>query len=88
MQPSLVFAMALGAAIGCEAYILPYPWMQEAGLSGTVNGFVVGTLSASAVTLVFRVTWLCGARFMTSPSARDFYTPAPNELPESHGAIK
>ncbi|MDK7139753.1 hypothetical protein QP414_10630 [Corynebacterium simulans] len=44
MKPSWVFAMALGAAIGWGAYILPFDWMQKAGLAGTVIGFVVGAL--------------------------------------------
>ncbi|WP_168162664.1 hypothetical protein [Corynebacterium sp. HMSC072A04] len=44
MKPSWVFAMALGATIGWGAYILPFDWMQKAGLAGTVIGFVIGGL--------------------------------------------
>lgn len=44
MKSSWVFAMALGAAIGWGAYILPFDWMQKAGLAGTIIGFVIGGL--------------------------------------------
>lgn len=36
--------MALGAAFGWGTYILPFDWMQKAGLAGTAIGFVVGGL--------------------------------------------
>lgn len=41
-RESWVFAMALGAAIGFGAYVLPFDWMTEAGLGGTLIGFLVG----------------------------------------------
>lgn len=44
MNPSWVFAMALGAAIDWGAYILPFDWMQKAGLAGTVIGFTIRAL--------------------------------------------
>lgn len=43
--------MALGAAIGWGAYILPFDWMQKAGLVGTVIGFVVGGLMIAIIGL-------------------------------------
>ena len=51
MKPSWVFAMALGAAIGWGAYILPFDWMQKAGLGGTVIGFVIGGLMIAVIGL-------------------------------------
>ena len=51
MKPSWVFAMALGAAIGWGAYILPFDWMQKAGLAGTVIGFVIGGLMIAIIVL-------------------------------------
>lgn len=53
MKPSWVFAMALGAAIGWGAYILPFEWMQEAGLAGTVIGFAVGGLMIAIIGLSY-----------------------------------
>ncbi|MEO5309412.1 APC family permease [Corynebacterium sp. c3Ub_189] len=41
-KPSWIFALALGAAIGWGAFVLPFDWMMSAGLSGTLLGFVIG----------------------------------------------
>lgn len=41
-KPSWVFAMALGSAIGWGAFILPFDWMSEGGLYGTLLGFLIG----------------------------------------------
>ena len=41
-KPSWVFAMALGSAIGWGAFILPFDWMSEGGLLGTLLGFLIG----------------------------------------------
>ena len=41
-KPSWVFAMALGSAIGWCAFILPFDWMSEGGLYGTLLGFLIG----------------------------------------------
>ncbi|MDK8669250.1 hypothetical protein QP902_11280 [Corynebacterium marquesiae] len=51
MKPSWGFAMALCAAIGCGAYILPFDWMQKAELAGTLIGFVVGGLMIAIIGL-------------------------------------
>lgn len=56
MKPSWVFAMALGAAIGWGAYILPFDWMQKAGLAGTVIGFVIGGLMIAIIGLSYGFT--------------------------------
>lgn len=56
MKPSWVFAMALGAAIGWGAYILPFDWMQKAGLAGTLIGFVVGGLMVAIIGLSYGFT--------------------------------
>ena len=56
MKPSWVFAMALGAAIGWGAYILPFDWMQKAGLAGTVIGFVIGGLMIGIIGLSYGFT--------------------------------
>lgn len=53
MKPSWVFAMALGAAIGWGAYILPFDWMQKAGLAGTVIGFAIGGLMIAIIGLSY-----------------------------------
>ena len=34
----------MGAAIGWVAHILPFDWMQKAGLAGTVIGFTIRAL--------------------------------------------
>lgn len=41
-KPSWVFAMALGSAIGWGAFILPFDWMTDGGLAGTLLGFLIG----------------------------------------------
>ena len=56
MKPSWVFAMALGAAIGWGAYILPFDWMQKAGLAGTVIGFIIGDLMIAVIGLRYGFT--------------------------------
>ena len=56
MKPSWVFAMALGAAIGWGAYILPFDWMQKAGLAGTLIGFVIGGLMIAVIGLSYGFT--------------------------------
>ncbi|OFL19366.1 hypothetical protein [Corynebacterium sp. HMSC062A03] len=56
MKPSWAFAMALGAAIGWGAYILPFDWMQKAGLVGAVIGFVVGGLMIAVFGLSYGFT--------------------------------
>ncbi len=53
MKPSWVFAMALGAAIGWGAYILPFDWIQDAGLAGTVIGFLVGGFLVAVIALSY-----------------------------------
>ena len=53
MKPSWVFAMALVAAIGWGAYILPFDWMQKAGLAGTVIGFIIGGLMIAVIGLSY-----------------------------------
>lgn len=45
--------MALGAAIGWGAYILPFDWMQKAGLAGTAIGFVIGGLMIAIIGLSY-----------------------------------
>lgn len=56
MKPSWVFAMALGATIGLGVYILPFDWMQKAGLAGTVIGFVLGGLMIAVFGLSYGFT--------------------------------
>lgn len=56
MKPSWVFAMALGAAIGWGAYILPFDWVQKAGLAGTLIGFVIGGLMIAIIGLSYGFT--------------------------------
>lgn len=41
-KPSWIFALALGAAIGWGAFVLPFDWMMSAGLLGTLFGFAIG----------------------------------------------
>lgn len=41
-KPSWVFAMALGAAIGWGAFILPFDWMTAIGLGGALIGLAIG----------------------------------------------
>ena len=45
-----------GAAIGWGAYILPFDWMQKAGLAGTVIGFVIGGLMIAIIGLSYGFT--------------------------------
>ncbi|WP_070432676.1 APC family permease [Corynebacterium sp. HMSC06D04] len=48
--------MALGAAFGWGAYVLPLDWMQKAGLAGTLIGFVVGGLMIAIIGLSYGFT--------------------------------
>ncbi|MGV0431558.1 APC family permease [Corynebacterium sp. 20_84] len=48
-RPSWVFSMAVGAAIGWGAFVLPFDWLQSGGLLGSLLGFALG---ATMVTLV------------------------------------
>ena len=52
-KPSWVFAMALGAAIGWGAFILPFDWMQTGGLGGTLIGFLIGGASIGIIALSY-----------------------------------
>lgn len=56
MKPSWGFAMALGAAIGLGVYILPFDWIQKAGLAGTIIGFDVGGLMIAVIGLSYGFT--------------------------------
>ncbi|WP_239659006.1 hypothetical protein [Corynebacterium aurimucosum] len=56
MKPSWVFAMALGAAIGWGAYILPFDWIEKSGLAGTAIGFAIGGLMIAIIGLSYGFT--------------------------------
>ncbi|QNE89948.1 APC family permease [Corynebacterium incognita] len=52
-NPAWVFAMALGAAIGWGAFILPFDWMMSGGLAGTLIGFIIGGLLIGVIALSY-----------------------------------
>ena len=45
--------MALGAAIGFGAYILPFDWMTGGGLAGTLIGFLIGGSMIAVIALSY-----------------------------------
>lgn len=55
-KQSWIFAMALGAAIGWGAFILPYDWMFQGGLAGTLIGFAIGGTMIAIIALSYGYT--------------------------------
>lgn len=55
-KPSWVFAMALGAAIGWGAFILPFDWMTASGMAGSLIGLVIGGLMVTIIAFSYGYT--------------------------------
>lgn len=52
-RPSWVFAMAVGAAIGWGAFVLPFEWLVSGGVYGSTLGFVIGAMLVTIVGLSY-----------------------------------
>ena len=48
-----MFALAIGSEVGWGAFVLPFDWLQGAGLAGVVLGFGVATVLIPVVGLVY-----------------------------------
>lgn len=55
-KPSWVFAMALGAAIGWGAFILPFDWMTASGMAGSLIGLFIGGLMITIIAFSYGYT--------------------------------
>src|SRR5699024_9888564 len=55
-KPSWVFAMALGAAIGWGAFILPFDWMIASGMAGSLIGLFIGGLMITIIAFSYGYT--------------------------------
>lgn len=53
LTPAWVFALAIGSEVGWGAFVLPFDWLQGAGLAGVVLGFGVATVLILVVGLVY-----------------------------------
>lgn len=53
LKPSWVFALAVGSEIGWGAFILPFDWLQAAGLGGVMVGFAVASVLILLMGLVY-----------------------------------
>ena len=53
LKPSWVFALAIGSEVGWGAFILPFDWLQNAGLAGIALGFGVATILIMVVGLIY-----------------------------------
>lgn len=53
LQPRWVFALAVGSAVGWGAFVLPTDWLSVGGLSGTLIGFLVGSLLIGIIALSY-----------------------------------
>ncbi|MEW1965648.1 hypothetical protein AB0302_09695 [Micrococcus sp. NPDC078436] len=53
LTPAWVFALAIGSEVGWGAFVLPFDWLQGAGLAGVVLGFGIATVLILVVGLVY-----------------------------------